>query len=158
MVISLRSRCEDAFTSSPGAAVIPFPPPPVIFPIPGDFPDPPGDKIISGDPHIEYRAQRVKVACSFRCTPHGGACTVRRPHAHGPVSILTSMSSCLHASLVPNVRVPSQMAANFNVKIPKCRQEVEFTKMPQLLVAVGPHSQVHGNVFGFFTFDVVIPW
>ena len=25
MVISLRSRCEDAFTSSPGAAVIPFP-------------------------------------------------------------------------------------------------------------------------------------
>jgi hypothetical protein len=49
------------------------------------------------------------------------------------------------------------MAANFNVKIPKCRQEVEFTKMPQLLVAVGPHSQVHGNVFGFFTFDVVIP-
>ena len=32
MVISLRSRCEDAFTSSPGAAVIPFPP--------GDFPDP----------------------------------------------------------------------------------------------------------------------
>ena len=37
MVISLRSRCEDAFTSSPGAAVIPFPSPPVIFPIPQEI-------------------------------------------------------------------------------------------------------------------------
>ena len=32
MVITLRSRCEDGFTSSPGAALIPSPP--------GDFPDP----------------------------------------------------------------------------------------------------------------------
>ena len=91
------------------------------------------------------------------CAPHSVACTVRRPHAHGPVSILTCMPSCSHASPIPSVCAPLQMAANFNVKILKCRQEVGFTKMPQLLVVVDSPSQVHGNVLGFFTSDGMLP-
>ena len=154
MVNTLRSRCEDAFTSSPGAAVIPFLSPPVIFPIPGDFPDPPGDKIISGIRMSGTRVAAGSMQTVMHCMwcVHGETppCSYPCEHTHRqgivlacrPVPVLAFLDACMHPE-------------NFSVEILKCRKKVEFTKSPHLLSGGSTSPRIHESELSFFPLSIV---
>ena len=149
-----RSGCGDAFTSHSRCAVVPSRSRPVIFPIPGDFPNPPRDKIISGVcmPGTRVAAGGMQLSCIARV-----ACTVRRPLALILVSTLTGKASCSLAALFPYSRFLNACMhpENFSVEILKCRKKVEFTKSSHLLSGGSTFLRIHVFVLSFFPLVVV---